>query len=68
MNQVVCNVPPANISEVINRVLSSGTITDRDRDSFLTATFCGINLSSSEEAKIKEIFNRLQTGRLQVIN
>ncbi|MGF1490042.1 MAG: hypothetical protein ACFBSE_23390 [Prochloraceae cyanobacterium] len=67
MNQFACPLPPETITKAIERVLYSRKITARERNSFLAATFCGSNLNSYEQAKIKEIFHLLKRGRLQVI-
>ncbi len=68
MTQFACPLPPAILSKAIDRVLNSGTITNKDRNSFLAATFCGNKLSSYEEAKIKEIYKLLKRGHLEVVD
>ena len=68
MTQFVCPLPPETLTLAIERVLNSGKITDRERHSFLAATFCGIHLNSYQQAKVKEIFERLKQGYLQVVD
>lgn len=55
------------IADIIDRVLHSGQITFQEQDKFLAAMLQEHPLSRSEQAGIKEIFDRLQKGKLQII-
>jgi len=68
MNQFACPLSQATLTDVIERVLNSRTITNLDRHLFLAATFCGNLLNSDQETKIKKICELLQRGRLQVVD
>ena len=59
--------PP--IAQVAERVLASGKITVKDQGWFLKAALSLENpLSPLEQAKVRQVFDRLQMGLLRVVD
>lgn len=56
------------IAQVIDRVVRSGRITRVDENYFLHAMVADTPLSREEQSQVRNVFDRLQMGLLQVVD
>ncbi|MBW4579984.1 MAG: hypothetical protein KME42_10485 [Tildeniella nuda ZEHNDER 1965/U140] len=59
---------PFTIAQVIDRIVRSGRITRVDENYFLHAMVAGTPLSHEEQSQVRNLFDRLQMGLLQVVD
>jgi hypothetical protein len=56
------------LSQVVNRILGTGTITRTDETVFLQAMVAETPLSAAEMEQVTEVYHRLQMGLLKVVD
>jgi hypothetical protein len=56
------------IAQVIDRVVRSGRITRVDENYFLHAMVSDVPLSHDEQSQVRNVFERLRMGLLQVVD
>jgi hypothetical protein len=56
------------IAQVIDRVMRSGRITRVDENYFFHAMVADTPLSYDEQSQVRNVFDRLQMGLLQVVD
>jgi hypothetical protein len=59
---------PSTIAQVIDRIVRSGRITRLDENYFFHAMVSDTPLSHEEQSQVRNVFDRLRMGLLQVVD
>lgn len=57
-----------DIEQMVNRITTCGRITRKDQQQFMSALLSQKTISQTEQALINQVFERLRSGRLRVVD